>query len=596
MTLPSVYQDKDPIYDGIHHLDEIYVRVDSRAGNPTVRFHRLEFIGKGVVHDWKLDETEPQLLDDIRKHAEMGGRLAIVPSTIGAVVVDVDYGGWDAVQAVIDLLGEPAIILKSRRDDCYHLYYPAPKKKPRFQWEFPSLEGGDKWKGEVLSSTRQAVLWDGESLSKLSVAIREDAFGKEAPDFDLLPKKQEQGKKDKKAGQESPHNPTIDEVVNAEEGNRNITLHPALVSAFQTNNVGKALEVFIRSPEEEEKKREMALRMCRTFSRPEPDKPPFLRPHTFDEYRALYPPGIPIVEGLVETIGTTLILGSTKNGKTTVAKALAGSVATGKDFLGREIINPGPVLWMGLNEPGHTTIDPFETMGMDKAPIEYADPPLLGDFDAWKDWIPEAIENYRERKGRDYAMIVVDMLVNYKPGTKVSDYDAAGLALSELTDLSNVRKTQIVIIHHNRKGVVNSNPTGEDALGSQAIYGAVQGRITVFKRTVNYKDTFYVTTGGRGHMDNIKPPREVIFDPETHSISLGPSIVGGRDDGYLNHFDKTTIFTVRDFAREIDDTPKNARRILNGLVSRGWLVKKVGGDKRVHLYSLIGISHMPESG
>ena len=79
------------------------------------------------------------------------GRLGLIPASIGAVVVDVDLPGPEALAAVVDALGEPPLHHPSGKPGRSHLWYRAPAGEVRnAEWQF----------GQTRGSNGYVILWD----------------------------------------------------------------------------------------------------------------------------------------------------------------------------------------------------------------------------------------------------------------------------------------------------------------------------------------------------------------------------------------------------------------------------------------------------
>ena len=92
------------------------------------------------------------------------GRLGLIPASIGAVVVDVDLPGAEAV--AVEALGEPPLRHPSGKPGRSHLWYRAPAGEVRNRdWRF----------GQIRGTNGYVILW----APSLVVAAR-DAFGPES--------------------------------------------------------------------------------------------------------------------------------------------------------------------------------------------------------------------------------------------------------------------------------------------------------------------------------------------------------------------------------------------------------------------------------
>ena len=97
--------------------------------------------------------------------AALGGWVSFVPASLGFWAVDVDRGGWDAVKALIAVLGEPLAIANTRRG--WHLFYPlADEHIDNSQWEC------GPGSGELRGHNGYCVLWDASAtLAAMKAAV-----------------------------------------------------------------------------------------------------------------------------------------------------------------------------------------------------------------------------------------------------------------------------------------------------------------------------------------------------------------------------------------------------------------------------------------
>ena len=101
---------------------------------------------KRALHlDWQV--SRPALAAVLAHN----GRLGLIPASIGAVVVDVDLPGPEALAAVVDALGEPPLHHPSGKPGRSHLWYRAPAGEVRnAEWQF----------GQTRGTNGYVILWD----------------------------------------------------------------------------------------------------------------------------------------------------------------------------------------------------------------------------------------------------------------------------------------------------------------------------------------------------------------------------------------------------------------------------------------------------
>ena len=89
------------------------------------------------------------------------GPVGTRPEVLSCVMIDVDYEGQKAVDAVVDILGPPLLQLPTRREDGWHLWYGC--------IDAASVPSG-KWQHGEICAARNAILW-GDAADKLAEAL-----------------------------------------------------------------------------------------------------------------------------------------------------------------------------------------------------------------------------------------------------------------------------------------------------------------------------------------------------------------------------------------------------------------------------------------
>ena len=155
--------------------------------------------------------------DTILSHAKAGGLVGIVPQSVSLVAVDLDRG--DA-ETVVDLLGEPLAIVKTRRQGGRHLYYRAPTAESIGNQGWQIGDSG----GEVRGARGSCVLWDAAAVAAALDKLND------APVVDLSRLPKPESRKSVR-GQAA--------VATAPKGTRNDTLNAEVFRAAKTGSVDK---------------------------------------------------------------------------------------------------------------------------------------------------------------------------------------------------------------------------------------------------------------------------------------------------------------------------------------------------------------------
>jgi hypothetical protein len=210
-----------------------------------------------------------------------------------------------------------------------------------------------------------------------------------------------------------------------------------------------------------------------------------------------------IVENVLPVGGFSIMIAKPKVGKSTLARQLALSVATGEDFLGMRV-RQGNVLFISLEEIRGQIRGHFRSMG---ATGEESIDLYVGSTPK------EPIARLREMIGRCHpSLIIIDTLFRFTRAKDVNDYAKTLDALSPLLDIARECSAHILCLHHAKK----SEAEGADViLGSTAIFGSVDTAIVLQKSG----DTRSIQTFQRYGTD--LPKTNMHFDAETQRMSLG---------------------------------------------------------------------------
>ena len=187
------------------------------------------------------------------------------------------------------------------------------------------------------------------------------------------------------------------------------------------------------------------------------------------------PPLTFLVDDLLPVGGVSLMVGHPKAGKSTLARVLAAEVARYGDgsFLGRDIMNAGPVLYYSPDEAPQMTVQHFRgILPKDADGIDFVQ---SGDLDGLGDLVDK----------RGSRLLIVDTLGRLFQAERFPDGDSY---MAWQTHLDQVRRIasdtgcHICLLHHARK---SGGDRSLSVLGSAAIAGSAD---TVVSITVTEDD------------------------------------------------------------------------------------------------------------
>ncbi|ANS03901.1 hypothetical protein [uncultured Mediterranean phage uvDeep-CGR2-AD3-C191] len=152
-----------------------------------------------------------------------------------------------------------------------------------------------------------------------------------------------------------------------------------------------------------------------------------------------------------------------KAGKSTLARNLAFSVASGKDFLGYPVTQ-GPVFYLHMEGSLDETADSFNRMGY-TAQME----PIY----TFSENIPDEALLKLEISVSDLkpVLILIDTIIKWTRSADVNDYSQMAAHLAPIEALARRHPVHIMGIHHAGKG--GDRPAQERVLGSTSIAGGV---------------------------------------------------------------------------------------------------------------------------
>jgi hypothetical protein len=204
----------------------------------------------------------------------------------------------------------------------------------------------------------------------------------------------------------------------------------------------------------------------------------------------------------------TLLSGDPKAGKSTIAKNLAYSVATGKPFLGREV-EQGFVYYVQIDDSPSWTLDTLVLLnnGQDIDDIQVT-PRLLGiEPNQYVKYLQAVVTKFPQVK-----LIVLDTVSKFLPLDNINDYKPVEIGINNIANFAHDTGVSLLLIHHAAKD--DSRGDIKAHMGSQAFSAGVDIPLIARKRGTNQGS---ITGHGRR-------TREIEvhydFNPDTHRVLI----------------------------------------------------------------------------
>ena len=172
-----------------------------------------------------------------------------------------------------------------------------------------------------------------------------------------------------------------------------------------------------------------------------------------------------LIDDLLPAGGTSLLLGTPKSGKSTMARILAAKVAAGMPWYGRSV-KAGAVLYVALDERRATVrAHVRELVSATSGPAaDVLRGRLHVAFGPRPDDPALALAAMFARIKPAPVLVVVDTLMKAFPFENANDYGLTGESMAAVTGLAHDSGAHVMLIHHARKGAADDLPTS--ALGS----------------------------------------------------------------------------------------------------------------------------------
>jgi hypothetical protein len=223
------------------------------------------------------------------------------------------------------------------------------------------------------------------------------------------------------------------------------------------------------------------------------------------------------VEGLLPSRGLSLWTAKPKQGKSCALRQLAVAVAKGQPFLGRSV-QQGTALYLSLEEKDSEVQAHLKQLGWT------AEDPIYTRFGALERGealagLQGAIQHYA-----NVRLVIVDPLFRFVGSVRDGNsYVQVSDAIEPLLELARNFNVHVAVAHHAKKRACED--LRDSILGSQALAG---GADTLIYLRSGRGSTRLISTTQRYGFD--LPERQLIWDAETRSVSLGETLDGIRQE------------------------------------------------------------------
>jgi len=200
--------------------------------------------------------------------------------------------------------------------------------------------------------------------------------------------------------------------------------------------------------------------------------------HSGFEMTLSAPENIPyLVNGLLLEVGVSMLTAKPKCGKSTFGRALAVSIAEGRDFLGKPTLC-GDVLYLNLEGPRGVLQQEFKKLGLSgqRGAIHVVDerPPLSGELGLQK--LEKTIQSLEKLP----RLVIVDTAAKLLRLIDSYDPNQVGLAIEELETIAKKYKLHLMFLTHAKKK--ESDDIGDSAMGSTSFRGGSDTNIFLQKK------------------------------------------------------------------------------------------------------------------
>src|SRR5258708_17136702 len=220
-----------------------------------------------------------------------------------------------------------------------------------------------------------------------------------------------------------------------------------------------------------------------------------------------------LVDGLLLQVGTSMLVGKPKNGKSSLAMQLAVSVAEGRDFLGKRVENPGDVLYLMLEGPLGVVQQNLKKLGYTEkhgtVSVVHEQMPYRG---------TEGLERLEAtiKSLPKLRLVVVDPAPKLLRLIDSFDPGEVGVAIEKLEQIAKNHKLHLMFLVHAKKK--ETDDAGDAAMGSTSFRGGTDSNFFMVKsdaqRILSTEQRWGVAL----------EPTLLSFDAETNSMHLGVTV------------------------------------------------------------------------
>lgn len=215
-----------------------------------------------------------------------------------------------------------------------------------------------------------------------------------------------------------------------------------------------------------------------------------------------------LVDGLLGQGTFNLLISKPKVGKTTFCEALIAAVLKGDDFLGRKV-NKGGVIYLAFESSERHMAQNFERLGIaGNERIRFA---TMRTECLSLEVLKEQFKGFRA------SLIIIDTLGIFQKMGDINDYGKTLDIVWRFADF--VRETGVTILatHHAKKGF--SEDTGDNTLGSTALFGTCDSLISLSKSSKGNR----TICSEQRYGDSIERA-DLIWDKESGQLSIGQKV------------------------------------------------------------------------
>ncbi len=286
-----------------------------------------------------------------------------------------------------------------------------------------------------------------------------------------------------------------------------------------------------------------------------------------------------VVDGVIPAAIVAMFSGTSGDGKTTVALAIAGSAAHGAEFGGRAVAKR-PVLILDRENPLHVISERFHRLGMKDGES----------FRYWGTWLSEEAPAPASPIVQEWViqcdpkpLIVVDSLVAFMGADENSAAEARAF-MQQLRALANLGAT-VIVLHHSGKGETSQDYRGSSDFKASIDVGYVVSNIGPDPATLEHVRL-------KNFKSRVQVAGEVLlrFDGVQFVAEEGAATPSGTNESLLRELlEENPGVTVREFqtlAVSRNLGRNRAWEFLNSNVQRGTVtVHKGEHNARRHTWS-----------